>query len=52
MVEVRVVAIGDGSPGPVTSRLKERFAEISAGRDPAFEHWLTPAGDAPAGSGR
>ncbi len=45
-------AIGKGAPGPVTARLKQRFAEISEGRDPAFEHWLTPVGDAPAGSGR
>ena len=33
--------IGDGKPGPVTSRLRERFREVTSGRAPDFEHWLT-----------
>lgn len=33
--------IGTEVPGPVTRRLRERLLEISAGRDPVFEHWLT-----------
>lgn len=33
--------IGTGVPGPVTSRLRDRFRQIESGGDPAFEHWLT-----------
>ncbi len=33
--------IGDGAAGPVTRRLRERFARVASGEDPAFEHWLT-----------
>jgi hypothetical protein len=25
----------------VTRRLRERFARVASGEDPAFEHWLT-----------
>jgi branched-chain amino acid aminotransferase len=34
-------SIGDGEPGPLTRTLRDRFAQVSSGRDPAFEHWLT-----------
>jgi branched-subunit amino acid aminotransferase/4-amino-4-deoxychorismate lyase len=40
--------IGDGRPGPVSTRLGARLREIQSGRDPAFAHWLSPA-DARAG---
>jgi branched-chain amino acid aminotransferase len=33
--------IGAQAPGPVTRRLRERLDRICAGRDPAFERWLT-----------
>ena len=33
---------GDGTVGPVSRRLRERFERVTAGADPAFEHWLTP----------
>jgi branched-chain amino acid aminotransferase len=33
--------IGDGAAGPVSQRLRARFARIVSGEDPAFEHWLT-----------
>jgi len=32
--------IGEGRTGPVTERLRERFAEVVSGRDPDFESWL------------
>ena len=35
-------AVGSGEAGPVTLRLRERFAQVSSGEDAAFEHWLTP----------
>lgn len=34
-------SIGDGKPGPVTRRLRDRFAQVVSGRDPDFDHWLT-----------
>jgi branched-chain amino acid aminotransferase len=34
-------SLGDGEPGPLSLRLRERFAQVSSGRDPAFDHWLT-----------
>ena len=33
--------IGDGGPGPVSLRLRDRFAEIVSGGDPDFHPWLT-----------
>ena len=38
--------IGDGQPGPLTVRLRDRFAAIASGRDPEFAHWLTPCAPA------
>jgi branched-chain amino acid aminotransferase len=32
--------IGDGKPGPVSARLRERFRAVASGADPAFAHWL------------
>jgi branched-chain amino acid aminotransferase len=44
--------VGSGESGPLTRQLRERFAQVSAGEDPAFEHWLTPVSNVPgAGSG-
>jgi branched-chain amino acid aminotransferase len=37
--------IGDGKIGPISQRLRERFAEVVNGRDPEFEHWLTPVAE-------
>jgi branched-chain amino acid aminotransferase len=34
-------AVGDGTPGPISRKLGERFQEIASGQDPAFAHWLT-----------
>jgi len=35
-------AIGGGSaPGPISKALQSRFAAITAGADPTFDHWLT-----------
>jgi branched-chain amino acid aminotransferase len=38
-------AIGSVSPGPVSEALGARFRRITAGEDPAFADWLTPAAD-------
>ena len=41
--------IGDGRPGPVSTRLSARLREIQSGLDPAFAHWLAPAHGAGGG---
>ena len=33
-------AIGDGRIGPVTARLRRRYAAATRGENPAFAHWL------------
>ncbi len=35
-------AVGAGAPGPVSRHLRQRFQEITAGRDADFAHWLSP----------
>lgn len=35
--------VGQSVPGPVSTRLRERFRAVTRGDDPAFAHWLTPA---------
>lgn len=37
--------LGSACPGPISKRLQERFLRIASGRDPEFEHWLTPVAD-------
>lgn len=32
-------------PGPISSRLGERFARVTRGDDPDFAHWLAPVAD-------
>lgn len=32
--------IGDGKPGPLTSRLQELYFRVVRGEDPRFAHWL------------
>jgi branched-chain amino acid aminotransferase len=34
-------AIGDGRPGPVTSRLQQAYFDVVHGRDGRYRHWLT-----------
>lgn len=36
------IDIGDGTPGPVTRRLRAAFDAVIAGRDPSRRAWLTP----------
>lgn len=35
------VQIGEGSRGPVTSRIQNAFFDIVSGRNPKYAHWLT-----------
>ena len=41
VVSVDDQAIADGSAGPVTRALRDRFHGVTHGEDPDFEHWLT-----------
>jgi branched-chain amino acid aminotransferase len=42
--EVDRRTIGEGKPGPVTEKVKNRFFAAVRGEDETFRHWLTPAG--------
>ena len=33
--------VGEGAPGPISARLRDRFIAVSNGEDEAFHHWLT-----------
>ena len=35
------VQIGEGSRGPVTTRIQNAFFDIVSGRNPKYAHWLT-----------
>jgi branched-chain amino acid aminotransferase len=34
--------IGDGSRGPITTRIQEAYEDAVYGKNPAYRHWLTP----------
>jgi len=36
--------IGDGGMGPITRQLEQLFHDVVRGKNPAYAHWLTPAG--------
>jgi len=38
-------SLGPVCPGPISTRLRDRFRRVSAGEDPEFEYWLTPVED-------
>ena len=40
--EIDARAIGEGRPGPVTTRLRERYMAVLQGRAPSHRDWLTP----------
>lgn len=37
--------VGGGTPGPVTRRAQELFADTVTGKMPAYRHWLEPVGE-------
>jgi branched-chain amino acid aminotransferase len=43
IVEVDHRLVGDGTPGPLTSRLSNLFYDIIRGRNAKYRHWCTPA---------
>ena len=46
VAQIDETRIGNGQPGSLTVRLRDRFAAIVAGRDAEFSHWLTLCGPA------
>lgn len=40
VLSVDGAAVADGSVGPVTARLRDRYRAVVRGEDPDFEHWL------------
>lgn len=42
--------IGDGKPGVITRRLQSAFFDAAYGRNPEWQHWLTPVGSAVGGT--
>jgi branched-chain amino acid aminotransferase len=42
ILSVDRVAVGDGTPGPITKALQDRYFAIVRGEDGAFRSWLTP----------
>jgi branched-chain amino acid aminotransferase len=36
--------IGDGQPGPISTKLQKMYFDIVFGRDPKYLHWCTAAG--------
>jgi len=39
------VELGEICPGPVSTRLRDRFRRAASGEDPEFAHWLSPVAD-------
>lgn len=37
--------LGNVCPGPISTKLRDRFQRVSAGEDPEFEYWLTAVED-------
>jgi branched-chain amino acid aminotransferase len=42
IIEVDRRAIGGGTVGPITQRIKDRYFDIVRGKVPEYEHWVTP----------
>ena len=34
-------AVGDGFPGPITTRIQQAYFDVVYGRDPRYRHWLS-----------
>jgi branched-chain amino acid aminotransferase len=44
VVEIDGRRIGDGTPGPVTTLVREVYRQAVRGADPRYRHWNTPVG--------
>ncbi len=42
ILSVDRLPVGDGTVGPVTRAMQERYFAVVRGEDPAYRHWLTP----------
>nr|MDO8079689.1 branched-chain amino acid transaminase [Candidatus Freyarchaeota archaeon] len=42
VVEIDKRVIGDGKPGPITRKVQKAFSEVTLGKNPRYEGWVTP----------
>ncbi len=42
VVEIDKRVIADGKPGPVTRKVQKAFSEVTLGKNPQYEGWVTP----------
>jgi branched-chain amino acid aminotransferase len=42
IIEVDRRPVGGGTPGPITTRVKDRYFDAVRGNIPAYAHWVTP----------
>lgn len=42
VIEIDNIPIGNGKPGPITRKLQRAFSEVTLGKNPKYEHWVTP----------
>nr|MDO8076658.1 branched-chain amino acid transaminase [Candidatus Freyarchaeota archaeon] len=42
VVEIDKRTIGSGKPGPITRKIQKAFSEVTLGRNPKYEGWITP----------
>jgi len=45
IVEIDGYTVGDGEPGPVTTRIRDTYFELARGTKPAPKGWVTPVRD-------
>ena len=43
VIELDNRSIGDGKPGPISTKLQEMYFDIVVGRNPKYMHWCTEA---------
>ena len=42
VIEIDRRRIGDGEPGPLTTRVQDTYSKVVTGREPKYAAWLTP----------
>ncbi|WXG40391.1 MAG: branched-chain amino acid transaminase [Candidatus Freyarchaeum deiterrae] len=42
VVEIDKRVIGDGKPGPITRKVQKAFSDVTLGKNPRYEGWVTP----------
>jgi branched-chain amino acid aminotransferase len=42
VIEIDKRVIGNGKPGPITRKVQKAFSEVTLGKNPRYEGWVTP----------